>query len=137
VERKIGNFLSTIQKACEKGILLDIACGPGGWALEMALAYPSIQVTGIDISPGMIDYANAQAHASGLDNVKFQVATITDPLTFPDDTFDLIKWKPGRSAPGPSACRFDLLHQRSRFLCESKGFKPVHAYFSIFMLEYQ
>src|SRR5947209_10937849 len=91
--KAIGGLLPQQSAPPHEGNVLDIACGPGGWALEMAQAYPSVQVTGIDISPGMIDYANAQAHASGLDNVKFQVATITDPLTFADDTFDLINMR--------------------------------------------
>ena len=70
--------------------VLDVACGPGGWALELAQLYPHMQVTGIDISAGMIDYANALAQASGLDNVSFRVGNITEPLGFPDDSFDLV-----------------------------------------------
>jgi len=34
--------------------VLDIACGPGGWALEVAREHPEIDVTGIDISESMI-----------------------------------------------------------------------------------
>ena len=70
--------------------VLDVACGPGGWALELAQLYPHMQVTGIDISAGMIDYANTLAHASGLDNVSFRVGNILEPLDFPDDSFDLV-----------------------------------------------
>ena len=70
--------------------VLDIACGPGGWVLEMAYANPDLQATGIDISPGMIDYANALAHANGLDNARFHVANAMDPLGFPDASFDLV-----------------------------------------------
>jgi SAM-dependent methyltransferase len=36
--------LSTIHR------VLDVACGPGGWAQEVAFTYPEIQITGIDIS---------------------------------------------------------------------------------------
>ncbi len=70
--------------------VLDIACGPGGWALEVAQAYPHMQVTGVDISAGMVDYANVQAHASGLDNVSFKVGNMAEPLDFPDESFDLV-----------------------------------------------
>src|SRR5260221_12165465 len=27
--------------------ILDLACGPGGWALEVAYCYPRLQVTGL------------------------------------------------------------------------------------------
>src|SRR5713226_1413469 len=33
--------------------VLDIACGPGGWAHEVAHSYPEMEVTGIDISKRM------------------------------------------------------------------------------------
>jgi ubiquinone/menaquinone biosynthesis C-methylase UbiE len=70
--------------------VLDLACGPGGWVLEMAQAYPHIQVTGLDISEGMIAYARVQAQAGGLDNAHFTVGNITLPLQFPDASFDLV-----------------------------------------------
>ena len=30
--------------------ILDVACGPGGWALEVAFAYPEKEVVGFDIN---------------------------------------------------------------------------------------
>ena len=70
--------------------VLDIGCGPGGWVLEMAYANPRLQARGIDVSQGMIDYANGLARANGLDNAQFHVANAIDPLDFPDGTFDLV-----------------------------------------------
>jgi SAM-dependent methyltransferase len=70
--------------------ILDAACGPGGWAREVAFTYPKIEVVGIDVSRAMIDYANAQARVQGLDNASFQVMDIQKPLDFPDGSFDLI-----------------------------------------------
>src|SRR6266581_2274200 len=53
--------------------ILDVACGPGGWAQEVAFAYPEKEVVGFDISQTMINYARAQALAQGLQNVSFRV----------------------------------------------------------------
>jgi SAM-dependent methyltransferase len=70
--------------------VLDIGCGPGGWVLEMAYANARMHATGIDISQGMIDYANTLARANGLDNAQFHVANAIDLLGFPDASFDLV-----------------------------------------------
>jgi ubiquinone/menaquinone biosynthesis C-methylase UbiE len=70
--------------------VVDLACGPGGWAQEMAFAYPDKEVFGVDISQSMIAYANMQAQVQGLHNAHFSVMDILQPLKFPDNSFDLI-----------------------------------------------
>jgi ubiquinone/menaquinone biosynthesis C-methylase UbiE len=70
--------------------ILDLACGPGGWALDVAFAYPHIQVVGVDISRTTIEYAHARALTQGLDNATFKVMDVTRPLEFPDACFDLV-----------------------------------------------
>ena len=70
--------------------VLDVACGPGGWSLDLVQAYPHLQVEGFDIDPRMIDYANSQARVAGLDNASFQVMNAASPLDFPDNYFDLV-----------------------------------------------
>jgi ubiquinone/menaquinone biosynthesis C-methylase UbiE len=70
--------------------VLDIACGPGGWVQEVAFVYPQMQVTGIDISKAMIDYAIMQARLQHLENAHFKVMDATRSLDFPDASFDLI-----------------------------------------------
>ncbi len=70
--------------------VLDIACGPGEWAFSVASAHPEIQVTGVDISQIMIEYANAQAKEQRVDNSTFRVMSAKEPLDFPDAAFDLI-----------------------------------------------
>jgi ubiquinone/menaquinone biosynthesis C-methylase UbiE len=70
--------------------VLDIACGPGGWSVDQAFAYPEIEVTGIDISKDMIEYASMQAKVQKLKNVSFLQMDVTQPLLFPDASFDLI-----------------------------------------------
>lgn len=70
--------------------VLDIACGPGGWVFDIAHSYPTMQVTGIDISKRMIAYASSHAKVRHLSNVHFQVMDATQPLLFEDASFDLI-----------------------------------------------
>jgi tRNA G46 methylase TrmB len=48
--------------------ILDIGCGPGGWVHDVAYTYPDINVTGIEISKRMIQYARAHARVQHLDN---------------------------------------------------------------------
>ncbi len=70
--------------------ILDLACGPGGWALDVARAYPEKQVVGVDVSQLMVAYANAQAREQKLPNASFQTMDILKPLAFPDNSFDLV-----------------------------------------------
>lgn len=70
--------------------ILDLACGPGGWVLDVAHQYPKIAVTGVDISNIMVRYARAQAWSQGLENALFEVVDILKPLPFPDNSFDLV-----------------------------------------------
>jgi ubiquinone/menaquinone biosynthesis C-methylase UbiE len=76
--------LSTIQR------VLDVACGPGGWAQEVAFNYPNMQVVGFDISNAMVKYARAQASVQGLDNATFHVMDLQKPWDFPDQSFDFV-----------------------------------------------
>ena len=70
--------------------VLDVGCGPGGWAREVAYQYPEMRVTGIDISQTMIDYANGFVRVEGLDNAQFQIMDATQPLAFSDGSFDVV-----------------------------------------------
>ena len=70
--------------------ILDVGCGPGGWALDVAHTYPDRKVVGIDISTTMITYAQARAKAQLLSNVTFLVMSALQPLNFAAETFDLV-----------------------------------------------
>src|SRR5689334_25360621 len=56
--------------------ILDLACGPGGWVLDVAFAYPQAEVIGVDRSHTNIRYARAQARAQRRPNADFQVMDI-------------------------------------------------------------
>jgi ubiquinone/menaquinone biosynthesis C-methylase UbiE len=70
--------------------VLDVGCGPGGWAQELAFAHPELHITGIDIGDTMIAYAQAQARVQHLSNAHFQVMNVQEGLGFPDASFDLV-----------------------------------------------
>lgn len=88
--RDIGHLVPDGVPLASAKTILDIACGPGGWALDVAFCFPQARVVGIDISQRMVDYANAQALANRLDNADFRVMDALDPLDFADSSFDVI-----------------------------------------------
>src|ERR1700694_1692344 len=79
-----SEFLSPFHR------VLDVACGSGGWLLELAQLSPHLQVEGIDIDPRMTSYAESLARAGGLDNASFRVMNALEPLDYPDNYFDLV-----------------------------------------------
>jgi ubiquinone/menaquinone biosynthesis C-methylase UbiE len=86
----MGSLFPNDLNPQEVQTILDVGCGPGGWAREVAYQYPDIQVTGIDISQTIIDYANAFVRVERLDNARFQLMDATRPLAFPDASFDVV-----------------------------------------------
>ena len=82
--------------------VLDAACGPGGWAMEIAFRHPDIDVVGFDVSQAMIDYANAKARVQVLENASFRVMNLLKPLDFSDNTFDLSNVRFVNFLPAPA-----------------------------------
>ncbi len=66
--------------------VLDVATGTGAVALTLAPCLPQGQVTGIDLSEGMLRQATDKAAEQGLGNVVFQAMDMTE-LAFPEDHF--------------------------------------------------
>jgi ubiquinone/menaquinone biosynthesis C-methylase UbiE len=67
--------------------LLEFGCGTGGTAIIHAPYVKRIRA--VDISPRMIEIAEARAEAAKVENVEFEVETIEN-LDAPDDSFDAI-----------------------------------------------
>jgi ubiquinone/menaquinone biosynthesis C-methylase UbiE len=86
----MGGVLAEQSDLSAVHAVLDLACGPGEWAMQVAREHPDMQVVGVDVSQRMIEYAAVQAQAQELANVSFQVMDITQPLAFPDASFDLV-----------------------------------------------
>jgi ubiquinone/menaquinone biosynthesis C-methylase UbiE len=69
--------------------ILDIGCGIGGPAFEMAQAFGA-NVVGIDIEAPLIERAQRKAVDLGLDKqCTFQTVTV-GPLPFPDESLDIV-----------------------------------------------
>ena len=90
VTKEMGGVFPADFEPSPGHIVLDLACGPGGWALDVARAYPNTDVIGVDISQKMIHYAQAQAEALRLLNASFQVMDILKPLQFPENAFQFV-----------------------------------------------
>jgi len=69
------------------GRLLDVGCGGGQIALELARRHPGVHVTGLDFSEDQIRRADRRAGA--LANVEFVVGNALD-LPFADDSFETV-----------------------------------------------
>lgn len=70
--------------------ILDLGCGAGGWAVDVARAYPRINVMGVDLSIHMIMYGRAQSLIHQRENARFRLMNVLKPLDFPDQSFDLV-----------------------------------------------
>lgn len=68
-------------------VVLDVACGPGSLALDLA---PHVQrVTGIDLTPAMLEQARAAQLKRGLSNISWHVGN-AGALPFADCSFSLV-----------------------------------------------
>ena len=79
--------------------VLDVGCGTGGWLLEMAKTYPTLErLRGVDVSSKMVAYATAKAEEMHLGaRVQFQTMDALRLLEFPPASFDLVNQRFGVS----------------------------------------
>jgi ubiquinone/menaquinone biosynthesis C-methylase UbiE len=67
--------------------VLDVACGPG--LLACAFARAAKHVTGIDMTPAMLDQARKTQQEQGLQNLSWQQGDVYS-LPFPPDQFSIV-----------------------------------------------
>ena len=71
----------------KKDTVLDVACGSGLVSCELAkVAY---HITGIDITPAMIEQANLLKQEKKLNNIKYEIGDVTH-LPYVDASFSLV-----------------------------------------------
>lgn len=79
--------LARLAAPAQDAVVIDMACGAG--AVALAFAPYVAWVTGVDISPAMLERAEQARLAIGARNVRFRWGDAT-ALPFPDRTADLI-----------------------------------------------
>lgn len=78
-----GNYAAPIGTPAS---ILDVGCGTGRWAIEMAALFPKARVVGLDVAvtqPGG-DGTDAVAHPR---NYSFVTGNILEGMSFPDASF--------------------------------------------------
>lgn len=80
-------MLIELSQVGPKDNVLDVACGPGLVACDFARH--AAEVTGIDITPAMIEQARKRQREKGLENLTWVVGDAV-PLPYPDNTFSLV-----------------------------------------------
>ncbi len=72
--------------------MLDVACGTGTWAREMALAFPQARVIGFDLDASLPERAMDILGPGGQfpQNFRFQVGDALKPFPFEDGAFEFV-----------------------------------------------
>lgn len=77
------------RKVAFGGTAIDLACGPGHMSLCIAKYLKLDRLIGIDLSPGMVETANANAQMTGCTAASFQIGDVTNLSAIPDGSCDL------------------------------------------------
>jgi ubiquinone/menaquinone biosynthesis C-methylase UbiE len=95
----MGGVLPELTDPTTLRQVLDVGCGTGGWLIETAQTYPTIEkLVGADISSTIVAHARAKAEALGLDGrVEFRTMDALRLLEFPSASFDLVNQRFGVS----------------------------------------
>ena len=61
--------------------ILDVGCGGGTFAIRLAKRFPSARVTGIDLNPFAIEFANSYLAAmkKAPENIQFEIKELDEP----------------------------------------------------------
>ncbi|MFW5843492.1 MAG: class I SAM-dependent methyltransferase [Spirochaetota bacterium] len=86
--RRLGKLLTRLD--VRKGHLVDMGCGFGGVAAEIAILHPKIRVTGIDLAEPLLEIAEDLADRKTVeDRVSFAKGDVQH-VDLPDDSADIV-----------------------------------------------
>jgi len=92
VDHHLDHLIPRVERYVESGIrrILDFGCGSGGSAIALAMVCPDVYCTGTDIDADEIFMAKERAKLYGVaDRCEFHHVRESEPLPFPDNSFDL------------------------------------------------
>lgn len=69
--------------------VLDLGCGPGNTAIEMARVRPDARIVGLDLAPKMLEVAEAETRRAKLSQGISYVLADATALPFAENTFDV------------------------------------------------
>lgn len=83
-----GNYAAPLGSPRE---ILDVGCGTGRWAREMAQQFPNATVIGTDLQePSVDEQSNAGSQELRPANYTFVPGNVFEGLPFPDASFDFV-----------------------------------------------
>lgn len=82
-----GNYAAPLHTPTS---ILDVGCGTGRWAMEMATIFPHANVVGIDLVPPPMEQLNTPSGGADTrpDNFAFVQGNVLEGLPFGDASFD-------------------------------------------------
>jgi ubiquinone/menaquinone biosynthesis C-methylase UbiE len=86
-----GDFMAPLNAPRN---ILDVACGTGRLARDMARQFPQAAVIGFDINQQQLEASLAEGAQTGTDslpeNCAFLIGNALEPFNFPDGSFDFV-----------------------------------------------
>jgi ubiquinone/menaquinone biosynthesis C-methylase UbiE len=86
-DEKIANLITNFSGVTQKDNVLDVACGPG--LITFPFAKIARKVTGMDITPEMIERAKVLQNKEGIDNITWDIGNAYS-LPYDDDSFSMV-----------------------------------------------
>lgn len=86
--RQTFDEIQTLVQATKDDFVLDVASGTGSLAVEFAKICN--KVTGIDLTPAMIEKAYKLQEKNTLDNIKWDIGDVTQTLPYNSNSFSIV-----------------------------------------------
>ena len=82
--------ISQLKKLNPVGNLMDLGCGSGNLIIQIAKAFPKLDLTGVDVSNEILSFAEKQVKEYPFESkITFKLGNVED-LPFPDNSIDFI-----------------------------------------------